>query len=799
MLYSYNWLKEYTDTALSVEELAERLTMSGIEVEAVTPAPSAIKGVVTAEILTIEKHPAADKLTVCEVKTDTERYTIVCGATNMKAGDKVALALPGAELKGGVKIKKTRIRGVTSGGMMCSEVELGLAESSEGIMILPGDTPLGMDINTHLGLSDTLIEVSVLPNRPDILSIKGLAREISAVTGSKFLDKAVQVKETGGPVEKAVTIGIEAPELCRRYTGRVVEGVTLRDSPQWMKRRLEALGIRSINNIVDITNYVMLETGQPLHAFDLERLEQRTIRVRTAEEGETIETIDGVKRKLSDGMLVISDAKDPVAIAGVMGGNESAVRITTKKILLESAWFEPTSVRRTSRGLALPTDSSYRFERGVDVEGVRKALDFAAHLLAELSGGSVLKGVVDAYPKKLEPESVRFRTSRAGSVLGIELDEGRVKEIFKSLGIGYKAAGEKGELSVVPPSFRMDIKREEDLVEEVARLVGYDKVPVTLPSVPAAPTMADKAFLVRKRLRELLVASGFLEVINYSFVSELTFSLTGPADKKGVTLLNPLTEEQSIMRDSLIPSLVDTLVWNLARKNADIRVFELRPVFITGKDLQEERWKVGGLMYGPRRPESWNVPGEAVDFYDVKGVVERLMEGLSIEAYAEVKARPTGASLHPGKSAFLELKGKKAGILGEAHPDICHRFELKAPAFVFELDIPPIAELVGEAKLYSALARYPESTRDIAFVVDEDIPYGGILSAIRALDTKFIENVMLFDVYYGGNIPGGKRSMALRVVYRSSERTLKQQEVDGIHSLVARTLEQRFGAEIRKG
>jgi phenylalanyl-tRNA synthetase beta chain len=443
-----------------------------------------------------------------------------------------------------------------------------------------------------------------------------------------------------------------------------------------------------------------------------------------------------------------------------MGGNESAVRITTKKILLESAWFEPTSVRRTSRRLALPTDSSYRFERGVDVEGVRKALDFAARLLAELFGGSVLKGVVDVYPKKFEPERVRFRTSRAGSVLGIELDEGRVREIFKSLGIGYKAAREKGELSVVPPSFRMDIKREEDLVEEVARLVGYDKVPVILPSAPAAPTKQDKTFLVRKRLRELLSGAGFLEVINYSFVSELTFSLTGPEDKTGVTLLNPLTEEQSIMRDSLIPSLMDVLAWNLARKNTDIRVFELRPVFMAGNELPVERWKVGGLMYGLRRPESWNVPGETIDFYDVKGVVARLMEGLSIEAYAEVKPGSTGSSLHPGKSACLELKGKKAGILGEVHPDICHRFELKAPAFVFELDIPSIVELVGEARLYSALARYPESTRDIAFVVDEEIPYGEILSAIRALDTKYIENVML---------------------------------------LVARTLEQRFGAEIRKG
>jgi phenylalanyl-tRNA synthetase beta chain len=550
--------------------------------------------------------------------------------------------------------------------------------------------------------------------------------------------------------------------------------------------------------VVDVTNYVLLEMGQPLHAFDLERVEGKTIKVRTASEGETIETIDGVPRKLEEGMLVIADVKRPVAIAGIIGGNDSAVRIDTKTVLLESAWFEPSAVRRTSRRFGLLTDSSYRFERGVDIEGVRRALDYAAWLITELAGGSVLKGVVDVYPVRFSPTRIRFRTKRAETLLGTKLDQRRVKAIFKRLGIWFKAPGKAGVLSTVPPSFRLDIKEEVDLIEEVARLAGYDAIPATLPASATAPASAGRAFELRKRLRDLLAGSGFLEVVNYSFVSDSTFHLTGPEDKSGVKLLNPLSEEQVVMRDSLLPSLMETLRWNLLKKNQDIRIFELRPVFITRGGLPEERWKVGGLMYGLRQGESWNRPTEALDFYDVKGVVDRLIEGLGVEGYVEVRGETENPSFHQGKSACLILRGKEAGIFGEVHPDISQRFELKTPAFVFELDIPAIVDLIGEAKVYSAIAKYPESTRDIAFVVDEDIPFGEIISSIQGLDTKFIENVMLFDVYYGGNIPLGRRSMALRVVYRSRDRTLKYNEVEEIHSTVAKTITERFGAEIRK-
>jgi phenylalanyl-tRNA synthetase beta chain len=485
VLFSYKWLKEYVDIDIAPRELAERLTMAGIEVEGVTGATGGVKGVLTAEVLTIRKHPDADRLTLCEVSTDAATYSIVCGAKNMKEGDKVALALPGTLLAGGVKIKKSKIRGVVSNGMMCSGVELGLTDTSEGIMILDEDTPLGVDINELLALDDTLFEVAILPNRPDILSTRGLAREISAVTGSRFTLKAVGGLE-GGTL--AVPVTIEAPELCRRYTARVVDGITVGPSPGWMKRRLGALGIRSINNVVDATNYVMLETGQPLHAFDLEGVTDKSISVRSARRGETVVTIDGIERKLDEGMLVISDAKGPVAIAGIMGGDDSSVRDGTRTVLLESAWFDPVSVRRTSRKLGLSSDSSYRFERGVDIGGVRAALDYAAQMIADVSGGTVRKGVADVYPKKHVPAPVGFRSKRAEAVLGIGLDARRVRAIFKSLGMEVKTSGKGGELKVIPPSFRMDISSEEDLIEEVARLIGYDAVPETLPLAGPPPS-----------------------------------------------------------------------------------------------------------------------------------------------------------------------------------------------------------------------------------------------------------------------------------------------------------------------
>lgn len=794
MLFSYNWLKEYLDRIPEPKALADSLTMSGTEVESVTPAGARLSNVVTAQVLSCEKHPNADKLKLCSVRTDSEEYSIVCGASNMKPGDKVVLALSGAELPGGVKIKKSKIRGIESQGMMCSEVELGIKDTSNGIMILSQETPLGKDITDWLGLDDFMMEVGVTPNRADLLSVRGLAREISAVTGAAFKDKIVKVEEPGEPVERFVQVSIENDAPCARYTARVITGVKVGPSPDAIKRRLEAHGVRSVNNVVDVTNLVLLETGQPLHAFDLDLVKGGSIDVRLAGEGETIETIDGKVRKLDPSMLVIADSVGPVALAGVMGGKLTEVSDTTTNILLESAWFEPSSVRRTSRKTALSSDSSYRFERGVDIEGVTAALDMAAEMIKELAGGVVASGMIDLYPEPFKPASIEFRRKRAEDLLGITLTDKGIKEIFDRLGIVSRVSSE-GVVSVTAPSYRFDIRSETDLVEEVARIYGYDSIPTTLPMARLMPGRTGRLFSIRSRTKEILTNLGFFEVVNYSFVSREMFCLGGTEDKKGVTILNPLSEDQSVMRDSILPSLLENLRKNIAKKNDQVKIFEFAPVFISGGKLPGERWQASGLMYGLRWDESWNLTKEGLDFYDVKGVVERLLDGLGIDGF-EVK-RAGSPVFHPGKSASLTIDGVAAGVFGEAHPDVVERYGLKKAPLLFDLDIDALAVKFGDIKKYSALPKFPESTRDIAFIVSEDKTYEEIIRSIEELDTKLIEKVELFDVYCGSNIPPGTKSMALRIVYRLMERTLTGTEVDEIHAQVSRRLTEKFGAQVR--
>ncbi|MBI1912725.1 MAG: phenylalanine--tRNA ligase subunit beta [Deltaproteobacteria bacterium] len=794
MLFSYNWLKEYITNMPAPKELADTLTMSGAEVESVAEAGGNVSGVITAQVVSCAPHPNADRLQLCEVRSDKETFSIVCGAKNMKPGDKVALATIGAELPGNFKIKKSKIRGVESQGMMCSEVELGLKDTSEGLLILPEDTPLGLDLNEVLGLKDSMLEVGITPNRADLLSIKGLAREISAVTGAAFKEKETSVEEGDKPVDDLITVSIETDAPCGRYCARVIEGVVIGPSPDGIKRRLEAHGIRSINNVVDVTNLVLLETGQPLHAFDLDKITGRTIDVRLAAENEEIETIDNKVRKLDTQMLVIADEAGPVALAGVMGGKGSEVTEITKNILLESAWFEPASVRRTSKKLGLSSDSSYRFERGVDADGVIKALDMAVSLIKKLAGGSIAKGIVEVYPEKISPSPIEFRVKRAQALLGIDITEAQVLDIFKRLGIETNIAGD-GVITALPPTYRGDLKIETDLVEEAARIYGYNNIPTVMPLARLIIGEPGKHTNIKKKVKEILVNDGFFEILNYSFISRDAFGLTGPEGKSGVTILNPLSEEQVVMRDSLIPTLLETLKRNLLKKNEEVRIYEFAPAFIhTGGKLPDEKWMISGLMYGLRWNESWNQPKDGLDFFDVKGVVERIFEGLGIKFDVEPLEAPT--LFHPGKSAAIVINGKKIGSFGETHPDIKPQFDLKRPAYIFEIEADALIGLSAERK-YSALPKFPESARDIAFIVDENIPYKKIINSIEQLDTKIIERVELFDVYYGGNIPSGKRSMALRVTYRSMDKTLTAQEVDEMHAKVTSELTGRYSAEVR--
>lgn len=811
MLYSYNWIKEYVDNLPAPHELGERLTMSGAEVEGVTASGPAISNVFTAEVLSVAQHPNADRLSLCEVNTGKEKLSIVCGAKNMVPGDKVALAVIGAELPGGVKIKKSKIRGVESQGMMCSEVELGLKDTSDGIMLLPKDAPLGVDLNDYLNLRDAILNVNITPNRADLLSIVGLAREAAAITGAGLKLKDVRPADGGALVETIVSVTIADGAPCRRYSARVITGVKIAPSPEYMRKRLEASGVRAVNNVVDATNYVMLETGQPLHAFDLDKIQERKIFVRLANVGETIDTLDGKTRKLDPDMLVIADANNPVAVAGVMGGKTSEVTAQTENIILESAWFEPASVRRTSKRLGLMSESSYRFERGVDPDGVVKALDRAAALIAESCEGLVAKGVVDVYSAKFKPTDITFRIKKAQSLLGVgaELRDNECLEILMCLGITSRKVSE-GFFTVTPPSFRHDLKNEADVIEEIARVRGYDKIPDGVPVAPLASTAAtDERGVkhIRDKIKEILVNAGFFEVMNYSFVSPGVYEASGRKIEDAVKILNPLSEENSVMRASLVPSLLENLRYNLDRKNEEVRIFELAPVFMRGEKLPAEKWICAGLVYGTRHGLAWNAPKDWVDFYDVKGAVERVLEGVGLTGFETTAKGSTeegnslegGNSLlmHPGKSAALEINGAVIAVLGEIHPDIAERFGLKRPAYIFELDMEALCSCLGAGKKYSALARFPESARDVAFLIDRDVAYGDIFSAILKIDTKLIESVEVFDVYYGENIPAGKRSVALRVVYRSKDGTLTYDEVSALHAKVGAELTESFGAELR--
>ncbi|MDP2690528.1 MAG: phenylalanine--tRNA ligase subunit beta, partial [Deltaproteobacteria bacterium] len=559
------------------------------------------------------------------------------------------------------------------------------------------------------------------------------------------------------------------------------------------------------NNVVDATNYILLELGQPLHAFDLNKLRGARIDARLAGEGEKITTIDGKERALDSSMLVIADAEGPVALAGVMGGKESEVSGSTTDVLLESAWFEPSSVRRTSRKAALSSDSSYRFERGVDMEGVVAALDAAASMIKRLAGGEIAQGIIDIYPEELPMSPIKLRLGRTSDVLGVRLTKKDAVDTLVRLGMAVEEAGE-GALTVTPPSYRVDIKEEADLVEEAARVFGYDRIPTTLPVARLTPGEPGPRTRLRRKAAGVLTNEGFFEAINYSFVSRDMFSLTGPEGKAGVTILNPLTEEQVVMRDSLIPSLLDTLRRNILRKNEDLRIFEFAPAFVpsAGAKLPSERWKLSGLMYGRRwgvSGRSWSYPKEQCDFFDMKGVVEKLFDALGAEG--ALKAGPVEGEylklFHPGKCASVTAGALPAGVFGEIHPDIAARFDLKRPAYVFELDAEALAGLFGRKRPYTQLPRFPESTRDIAFIVDENVPYAEIINSIELLNTKLIERVELFDVYCGGNIPGGMKSMALRIVYRSKAATLTHEEVEEAHSAVAEKLREKFNAEVRGG
>jgi phenylalanyl-tRNA synthetase beta chain len=626
MIVTCNWLKEFVDFDFSPEDLAHRLTMTGLEVDAMEKLGEGLDSVIVARLVSVDRHPDAERLTLCHVDTGSETVQVVCGATNHRAGDLVALAQVGSVLPGDFRIKKSKIRGVESMGMLCSEKELGLAEESAGIMILPAGLTLGQPVFAALGLKDVRFELGLTPNRPDCLSVVGVAREVSAMAGNPLRLPARKVTEAGPAIASQTSITVTEPGLCPRYAARLIRGVTIGPSPDWLVSRLEAVGMRSINNVVDVTNYVLMELGHPLHAFDLRLLRGGCIVVKRAGKGVTFTTLDGQSRPLDDRDLVICDAEGPVALAGIMGGENSEIRPDTVDILLESAYFNPTSIRRSSKRLGLHTESSHRFERGADVNMVPVALDRAASLILEVAGGTAAKGRIDVYPQPLAERRLAISARKTAEILGLELDILEIRRLLQSIGLAAELAeNQEGTLYVSIPAFRPDLEREIDLIEEVARLNGYDRIPVTMPAgriVCHRP--ANRQQHVRQ-LRDAMVAAGFSEVINYSFTTPSAWDkIALAADdsrRETVQILNPLTEEQSVMRTTLVPSLLETVSRNLAYRSRDLRLFELRPVFLPqpGEELPQERLRLTAVLCGRREPEGWAQGNETVDFFDLKG------------------------------------------------------------------------------------------------------------------------------------------------------------------------------------
>lgn len=796
----YQWLKEFIDTRLSPREIQEALTMAGVEVSSCRFLGEGLDAVVTARILEMRPHPNAERLSLCRVTDGTAEYGIVCGARNMKAGDAVALAKAGAKLPNGVEIRKAKIRGQSSDGMLCSEQELRLAEESAGILILPPGTPPGKPLASALGLSDWLLEVEITPNRGDCLSVLGVAREIASITGERVALPDASFPEGEEAIGSLVRIAVSDPALCPRYSARAVTGVTVAPSPDWMQRRLSLCGIRPISNVVDVTNYLLLETGQPMHAFDLDRLRGRRIDVRAPREAMTFVTLDGAERAIEPGMLLIWDGEGPVAVAGVMGGRDSEVTEGTARVLFESAHFSPSSIRRTSRRLSLSSESSYRFERGVDPAGTLYAADRAVALLSRIADVRAAAGSIDVGGGASFARTVSFRPARAGRVVGKEYTPEECRGIFGRLSFPV-AEIRPGQWEVSIPPHRFDIEREIDLIEEVARISGYEGIPATYPVSKAPDFSEDDRFVDRLELScEFLRGHGFSQAVNFSFVSgrewERLAHILGFDADDAVRLRNPISEDTTVMRPHLLSGLLQNVADNARRFVDDVRLFEAGNAY--GKSFVEGHFqepRLGLILRGRRLPSAWSGGPVPADFFDLKGMVTALLShvGAGTAHVVPTRARPF---LADGKAADIVIGGETVGWLGAVRPELLSEYELPGPVFYAEIRIQAVLAAQPAARPYRPLTKFPPVFRDIACVFPAAIPVGDVLSMVREVSPE-VEEAAVFDVYMGEKIGEGKKSVAIRVKLQPSDRTLTDSEVHSIHTKIVDLLENRFGGKIR--
>lgn len=790
MKFSEQWLREWVNPEATTEQLVEQLTMAGLEVDGVEPAAVAYTGVVVGEVLSVEPHPDADKLRVCQVAGGEEPVQVVCGASNVAAGVKGPFATIGAVLPGDFKIKKSKLRGELSMGMLCGASEIGLEDEVDGLMILPEDAPVGMDFREYLGLNDTVIEVDLTPNRGDCLGIKGLAREVGVLNKAPVSE--VSIEPIAASIDDVIPVELQAPEDCPRYASRIIKDVDLTaKTPMWMVEKLRRSGIRSIDAVVDVTNYILLELGQPMHAFDLSQIAQSIV-VRKAQKGEVLTLLDEQELKLKEDSLVIADKEKALALAGIMGGAQSGVNAETTDILLEAAFFEPVNIAGRARNFGLHTDSSHRFERGVDYELPSVAIERATQLLLDIVGGQAGPvSVTESTAHLPNDRQVNLRKARISKVLGFELPDQEVEDILTRLGMAVSANAEGWDVAV--PSYRFDVSIEADLLEELARVYGYNNLPVK-------PVVSDLNFKSESEvttpqsdIRRLLTSRGYQESITYSFVEPKQQSLFDP-NIAPVVLQNPISADMSVMRTSLWPGLCSAMVHNTKRQRNRVRLFEMGQKFIRNGENIDQPQCIAGLLTGARDPENWTENGDLVDFYDLKGDVEAIL-ALSGTSDAFVFEAAEHNALHPGQSAHILRDGNVIGWIGTLHPQIQKSLGVSQPVYVFELLVAPISS--GVLPSFNSLSKFPEVRRDLAILIEKRFSAEQVLQTVRSVAGENLKNLLLFDVYEGKGIDLNSKSLALGLTFQHPERTFSDEDVNQVIDAVIKALGDEFGAILR--
>lgn len=808
MKVSLNWLKEYVDINITPDELADKLTRSGTAVEYITYLGEEITGVITGKIEAIEKHPEADKLWVCQLDTGSGELTqIVTGADNVRAGCIVPVATVGSTLPGGKKMKKAKLRGLESNGMLCSASELNIEdkllqpEERTGIYLLPADTPIGVDIKEILGLDDHVLEVELTANRGDCMNMLGMAREVAALTGQKVKYPNIKLKEAGQKPDNEIIVKIEDEQLCQRFTARTFTDINIQPAPMWMKNRLRASGMRPTSNVVDVTNYVMLEYGQPMHAYDSDTLTGNTVIARSSIPDEKLITLDDLERKLTPGMTVIADSEKAIGLGGVMGGLQTEISDKTKYVFLEAACFDPVATRKTSRALGLASEASSRFVHGIDKENMLNALDRAAQLLEEIGAAKTVPGKQDVYPNKDKEKKIKTTVEAINSRLGTNIEAQRMIKILESL--EFKVYNPfKGDLTITVPTWRNDVTCAADISEEIARIDGYDNITGTLPASTMMQGQLSKDAKLVNVLKKYLTAAGLNEIIGYSFINEAQLDKLGLAKQhpyyKAIALSNPITDDFSIMRTTSLPSVLAIVEYNIARRNEDVAVFEVANTYVTDEVPlkgfpKEEAWLCAALT-GNRTNNDWNKTKGKIDFYDVKGILEQMFAQINISNYQLEPA--TASYMHPGKSAQIVYKGEIIGNVGCLHPKVAKAFNLD-DTYVIEVKLAPLSNNSLALRKYSRLPKYPEIYRDLSLTVPVEITHEQIVQTLESNGGKQLQAVQLFDLYTGKQIQQGYKSMSYALTFQAEDRTLTDEEVSKTVDKIIKALDEKLNIKLR--